>query len=174
MSDDNRHDNRLIEAYNRMLAQIRHSGEQAEKELRPALAHLVEAAKEKAVELGELTRDEAEKVGTWLKRDIEDAAEYLAGDEARDLVDWFKFDIQLIEDRLLEMFTRVADKTRLELIRLQQAADRSSEYHTGEITGIGALECVGCGKRLHFHATGHIPPCPECHGTRFIRAGTPD
>lgn len=170
MNDENRHDNRLVEAYERMLERIRHAGEIADREVRPALAHLVETAKDKAVEVGELTREEAEKVGAWIRRDIEDAADWLASDKARELVDWLKFDIRLVEERLFELFTSVADKTRLELIRLKQAAERASEYHTGEVTGIGALECTACGKVLHFHATGHIPPCPQCHGTRFVRA----
>jgi hypothetical protein len=170
MKDGDRHDGKLVEAYNRMLEQVRHAGEVAEQEVRPALAHLVDAAKEKAVDLGELTREEAEKVGAWVRRDIEDAADYLKSSEARELVDWLKFDIRLVEERLLELFTSVADQTRLELIRLKQAAERSSEFHTGEVTGIGALQCAGCGKVLHFHATGHIPPCPKCHGTRFVRA----
>ncbi len=170
MKDGDRHDGKLVDAYNRMLEQARHAGEQAEREVRPVLAHLLESAKEKAVELGELTRDEAEKVGAWVRRDIEDAADYLKSSEAGELVDWLKFDIQLVEDRLLELFTSVADQTRLELIRLKQAAERASEYHTGEVTGIGALQCTGCDKILHFHATGHIPPCPKCRGTRFIRA----
>lgn len=170
MTEGNKHDGKLIEAYNRMMAQVRQTAEEAGREVRPAMTHLVESAKEKAVELGELTRDEAEKVGEWLRRDIEDAADYLAGDEARDLIDWLKFDIRLVEERLLEIFTSVADKTRLELIELQRAAERASEYHTGEITGIGALKCKGCGQEMHFHATGHIPPCPKCHGTRFDRA----
>jgi hypothetical protein len=171
MSEKDRDDGRLVTAYNRMLEQVRHAGEVAEKEVRPALAHLLETAKDKAVELGELTREEAEKVAAWIRRDVGDAADYLRHSEAGELVDWLKFDIRLVEERLLELFTSVADQTRLELIRLKQAAERSTEYHTGEVTGIGALACVGCGKVLHFHATGHIPPCPKCHGTRFVRAG---
>jgi len=171
MKDGDRHDGKLVDAYNRMLAQVRHAGEQVDQEVRPALTHLLESAKEKAVELGELTREEAEKVGAWIRRDIEDAADYLKSSEAGELVDWLKFDIQLVEERLLELFTSVADQTRLELIRLKQAAERSSDYHTGEVTGIGALQCSNCGKRLHFHVTGHIPPCPQCHGTRFARVG---
>lgn len=170
MTDGKGHEGRLVEAYNRMMEQVRHAAEQAGKEVRPVLAHLVEAAQDKAVELGELTREEADRVGRYLKRDIEDAAEYLASDEARELVDWLKFDIRLIEERLFELFTSVADNTRLAMLRLEESAARASEYHSGEITGIGTLKCAGCGQLLHFHETGHIPPCPKCHGARFTRA----
>lgn len=163
-------DQRFIHAYDRMMEHLRNALEHIEHETRPALGHFIEAAQEKAVELGELSREEAEKIGNYLKRDIEDAAEYLTGPEAKELSDWFKFDIGLIEDRLLELFTSVADKTKLELLQLEQRARRAGEYHTGEITGIGTLTCSRCGEALHFHAAGHIPPCPKCHATTFTRS----
>jgi hypothetical protein len=37
----------------------------------------IEHAAEKAVELGELTREEARLIGGYLKRDLEDAGQYL-------------------------------------------------------------------------------------------------
>jgi len=163
-------DQRLIHAYNRMMEHIKNAIDHIEHEARPALSHFVETAQQKAVELGELSREEAEKIGNYLKRDIEDAAEYLAGPEAKELSDWLKFDIGLIEDRLLELFGSVADKTKLEHMALEERARQAGKYHTGEITGIGTLICTQCSKAIHFHATGHIPPCPRCHATLFTRA----
>jgi len=160
---------RLIHAYNRMMEHLKSAFEHIEHEARPALGHLIEVAQQKAVELGELSREEAEKIGIYIQRDIEDAAEYLAGPEAKELSDWFKFDIGLIEERLLELFSSVADKTKLELMVLEERARQAGKYHTGEITGIGTLICTQCGKEIHFHTTGHIPPCPKCHATLFTR-----
>lgn len=152
-----------------MMERLKSAFEHIEHGARPVLSHFVEAAQQKAVELGELSRDEAEKIGNYLKRDVEDAAEYLAGPEARELSDWFKFDIDLIEDRLFELFSSVADKTKLELMAWEERARHAGKYHTGEITGIGTLNCIQCGQAIHFHATGHIPPCPSCHATLFSR-----
>ena len=160
---------RLIHAYNRMMERLKSALEHIEHGARPVLDQIVTGAQQKAVELGELSREEANKVADYLKRDIEDVADYLTGPEAKELSDWFKFDIGLIENRVLELFTSVADKTKLELLELEQRANQAGKYHTGEITGIGTLTCSHCGEALHFHATGHIPPCPKCHASTFNR-----
>lgn len=155
-----------LHAYDRMMERVKaamaHAGYQN-------LRHAVEIAKDKAVELGELTREEAERIGDYLVRDIEDVGTYLA-ETGGELKDWLRFDLHLIEDRLLEMFAAAADQTKLELLMLAERARQASLYHSGEITGIGTLRCDNCGKLLHFHAASHIPPCPKCHGAVFKRS----
>ena len=170
MSSNDQQDpfDRLVAAYEKMLERVDDTFEKAQETTLPALKKNIEHAREKAVELGELTREEAEKIAGYLERDMKDAGEFLAetGEEFRD---WFRFDMGLIEDRLLEMFASVADQTRLELEKLAEQARQASTYHTGEITGPGTLVCSGCGKELHFKKTGHIPPCAKCHGTEYKR-----
>ncbi|HHM04605.1 MAG TPA: hypothetical protein ENJ19_02535 [Gammaproteobacteria bacterium] len=162
------HHEKLVQAYNRMLEHVKDKLSQVEHQSADALHHAVAHAKEKTLELGELTREEIDKLGDYLRRDLEDAGEYLA-DTGKELKEWFEFDVTLIESWLLEAFTEAADQTRLALLALEQQARRASEYHTGEITGVGTLVCQSCGERLHFHHTGRIPPCPKCHGTMFKR-----
>ena len=160
---------KLLHAYNRMMERVTALLDKAEEATAPLLKSSIDKAKDTAVELGELTRDEAELIGAYLRRDLEDAGDYLAetGDE---LKHWFHFDMALIEDRLLEMFSAAADQTKLALLQLARRAQRAAEYHSGEITTVGTLRCKACGELLHFHATGHIPPCPKCHGSVFERA----
>lgn len=159
---------RMVDAYERMLEYVDDVISKAEKTTLPTLKKSLEAAREKAVELNELTREEAEKIAAYVERDMRDAAHYLAetGDEFRD---WFKFDVQLIEGHLMELFASVADRTRLELERFANQASEAAVYRTGEITGPGTLVCDGCGKELHFHKAGRIPPCAKCHGTTYHR-----
>jgi hypothetical protein len=159
---------RMTDAYERMLERVDEMLEKAEKNTIPNLKKSIEHARERAVELNELTREEAEKVATYVERDMKDAAHFLleTGEQFRE---WWRFDVKLIENRLLDMFANVADKTRVELEKLAGEAREASLYHTGEVTGPGTLVCIGCGKELHFHKAGHIPPCPQCHGTRFQR-----
>jgi len=159
---------KAVHAYNRMMERVKSFLEKSEKKTLTALQHGVEAAKDKAVEVGELSREEAERIGDYLRRDLEDAGEYLAN-TGEELSDWLHFDLELVEDRLWEMFTAAADQTKLAFLDLARRAQRASEFHTGEITTVGTLQCSGCGELLHFHATAHIPPCPRCRQTVFVR-----
>lgn len=162
-------DKHLPGTYDRLLAQVRKLLHEAEEGARPTLDWLINEARERLGIVEELGREEAEKVSNYLKRDLQDAADYLASPEANELRDWLKIDLDLIEQEILELFTSVADQTSLELMALEERARRASEYHTGEITGIGTLFCDNCGKSIHFSKTGHIPPCPHCDHTRFHR-----
>jgi hypothetical protein len=157
-----------VHGYNRMMERVRATIEKAEKNTVPNLQHAIDAARDKAVELGELTREEADRVAEYLRRDLHDAGDFLAR-SGSELGDWLRFDLGQIEDRLLEMFSRAVDHSRIELMQLQHHAPAAWEYHTGEVTGIGTLVCTACAQNVHFHATSRIPPCPSCHGTVFVR-----
>ncbi len=168
---------RLLKAYHDMLNFINNTIddaiEQADKEAIPTLESNLEKAKQQASELGELSREEADKIAAYLKRDLQEAGQFLTESGAV-IRDWFKFDVALVEDRFMETFSRMADQTHIELEKLEHQANTIGEWHTGEITGIGTFRCSGCGKELHFHQPGHIPPCPTCHGTVFKRASKQD
>ncbi|MEW7976645.1 MAG: zinc ribbon-containing protein [Candidatus Sedimenticola endophacoides] len=160
---------RMVDAYEAMLERVDGMLESAGKSTLPALQKSLEAAREKAVELDELTREEAERIAGYLERDMQDAAHFLA-DTGEEFRDWLHFDIKLIEERMLGMCANVADRTRLELDRLaRQASAAASRYHSGEITGPGTLVCEGCGETISFHQAGQIPVCPRCRGRRFTR-----
>jgi Zn finger protein HypA/HybF involved in hydrogenase expression len=171
MDPDNKREpiDRMVEAYERMLERVDELLGRAEKSAIPTLRKSLEQARERAVELNELTREEADKIAGYVERDMQEAAHFLAetGEQFRE---WWRFDLQLIETNLLEMFANVADKTRLELEKLANQAREAAYYHTGEVTGPGTLVCTECGKVLNFHKAGHIPPCPKCRSTRYRRA----
>ncbi len=159
---------RLTAAYDRILQEVHEAFASARENALPGLKEYLDDAREKMVELGELTREEAEKVAGYVERDMKDAANYLL-DTGEQLSAWWRFDMQQIENRMLEMFSSVADQTKLELAKFAQRATKSSLYHTGEVTGPGTLVCTACGKEMHFKKTGHIPPCSGCKGTDFQR-----
>jgi hypothetical protein len=163
---------RQVTAYNRMMDRVRQTLEQAEHGAGNALQQSIDAAKRRAVELDELTRDEAEQVGEWLHRDLDDAGYFLA--KGRGLRDWLRFDLEQVEARLLEVFARAADQTRLDYLAFQERMEADATYQTGEITGPGTLRCEACAREVHFRDSGHIPPCPGCYGTRFRRVDAED
>ena len=124
---------------------------------------------QQAAEAQSESLEEAEEIGNYIKRDINDAAEYLM-ETSHEFSEWLMLDIDIIEQKVLELFLSVADKTRLELEQLARPRCELSQYSTGEITGPGSLMCETCGEIIHFTTTGHIPPCPKCHKTCFRRA----
>jgi len=108
------------------------------------------------------------KLVQWLKRDLQDAINYLS-ETGHEIKDWLGFETSLLENELFYMFLDVADKTTVELQQFKENAGHP-EYHTGEISGPGTLACDECGEKLHFYKAGKIPPCPKCHATVFHRS----
>ena len=132
------------------------------------LKQILDEAKNKAVELDELTEEDASKLLAWLKRDLQEAINYLS-ETGHEIKDWLGFETTLLESELFYLFLEVADKTTVELQQFKENA-KHPEYHTGEITGPGTLTCDECGEKLHFYKAGKIPPCPKCHATVFHRS----
>jgi vacuolar-type H+-ATPase subunit H len=170
MSENNKPDavDRMVDAYDRMLKHTHDAIAEAHKETVPRMRELVEKARDQMVELGELTREEAGKVADYLERDIKDAATYIAA-TGEDLRAWWRFDLGLVEERMLNIFTSVADQTSLQLREWAEQARQAPAYRTGEITGPGTLVCEGCGEELTFAKAGRIPACPKCGGAGFRR-----
>ena len=163
---------RMIDAYETMIERVHEAAESVEKQTGPWLRGAVGDARERAVELGELTREEADRVSRYVERDIKEAASFIA-DTGQEFRDWVNFDWQLMQNRMLDMFAGMADQTSMALQELADRAREASTYHTGEITSPGVLVCMDCGEELHFEKTGHIPPCPKCTGTDFQRRAHP-
>lgn len=156
---------KLVTAYQTMMARVDDAKKQASYN---SLQEHIDAAIETAINLNELSRVEAERIGDYLKRDLQDAAKFIIETE-KALVDWINFDIELIEDRLLEMFSVMVDHTQLELNNLQERARQATQWNSGEITALGVLYCDNCNHALHFQEPDFIPVCPNCGATSFHR-----
>jgi len=167
-SDKSHNDDRLVEAYEEMLKRTHERFEQAHKESGPRFREMLGRVREHMVELGELTREEANKVSEYIERDIKDAAQYIA-DTGEDLRNWWRFDVELMEQRMMDMFARVADQTSLNLAQWAENARMLSLYQAGEVAGPGTLICDKCGAETHLVKTGRIPACADCGGTLFRR-----
>jgi len=155
-------------AYETMYERVAKSLHNAKEHTGPLLHKFIDEAKDKAVELDELTEEDAEKLTIWLKRDLDDAIDHIAETDDK-LKDWLGFETTLIESALLYLLLETADKTTVELLRMKENARLPSVYHTGEVTGPGTLICDECEEKLHFHNASKIPPCPKCHKTTFHR-----
>jgi rubrerythrin len=160
--------NRLVNAYNQMMVSIREAFEETDTS-DTSLQLALNAAKEQVVRLGEVTLDEAHEISEYIKRDINEAAEYMMESSA-EFSDWLMLDIEVIERKVVDMFLSVADRTRVELEELKHHTQELSLYYSGEITGPGTLVCTECGYQMPFVTTAQIDPCPECGNNTFRRA----
>lgn len=159
---------KLEKAYDTMLVRVKEQLGDVSKKAEPMVGDLVHKAKDKAIQLGELTEEEAEQIGEYLMRDLHEAADFLK-DAKKVLADWLYFDYKLIEQKLWETYKAVAKQAKLEWTEFNQRIKHAKEYNTGEITGVGTLECTNCKEVLHFTRSSTIPKCPKCGGTAFAR-----
>lgn len=158
---------KLVNGYNTMLDKLSEWTEKADEKAGPMVINGVKEAEEFMVELKHWSKEEIDLVSRYVRRDLHDAASKMEVDN-KSFQEWLEFDLHQVEDKLLAVFSNMADQTRLELDHLKEMAN---EWHTGEVTSIGTLVCNECGKELHFHKAGRIPPCPSCHHTEFKRIG---
>ena len=160
-------DNKFVKAYNDLME---HLYEIMDDTLH-SVADAMDIAKEKTSELGGLTQEEINQVADFLMRDIEHAANSTPAVSSKDsLSEWFKFDIDLIENFALDDFFSLADKTRIELAKIENQAKLYHTYKSGDITGPGTFTCDQCGKQIAFKSTSQIPECPECKTKTFSRS----
>ena len=157
--------NKLIAAYSDFMT---HLHETMEDTLH-SFAEALEISKEKTSQSSDLSKEDVDKISGYVKRDIEHAANGLTAKEDKNsLSEWLKFDVELIENFTLDAFLSVADKTRIELAKIEQLAETHT-YHSGDITVPGTFICDACGKEIAFKTASEIPECPACHAKTFIR-----
>jgi hypothetical protein len=165
----------LISAYNQMMKEMRDAFEQAVAD-NMTMQKALEIAKHQAVHIGEVTAEEAYEIGEYIKRDINDAAEYMMESSA-EFYDWLLLDIEIIERKVMDLFLSVADHTRIELEQFRKTGPQPEQvlsehipvYKSGEITGPGTLICENCGKVKPFLSSDEITNCDRCDHNRFIR-----
>ncbi len=151
------------EAYELLLEKALHSARQGGA----GLHEMTDVIRHDMGALSKYSEDELARLERYVKRDLIDAASYL-NETGKELNDWLGFDLALIKSDLWQRFAAAADKTTTALLEIKLKAE-ISEYHTGEIIGLGTLVCDQCGETLHFHKPGHIPPCPRCKSAHFHR-----
>ncbi|MCG6937473.1 MAG: zinc ribbon-containing protein [Gammaproteobacteria bacterium] len=172
--------NHLITAYNQMMQEMRNAFEHNDPR-DMSLQKALDFAKHQVVRPGEVTAEEADEIGEYIKRDINDAAEYMM-DASAEFYDWLMLDIEIIERKVMDLFLSVADNTRVELEHFrpqkrharhaktdQSEGDCASIYRSGEITGPGCLICECCGKARAYLSSDEITDCGDCGHHRFIR-----
>jgi predicted Zn-ribbon and HTH transcriptional regulator len=159
---------KLVNGYDTLMDQLVVWTEKADKNAGPLLINGMHDAEKFLHDLGKWTEEEVDLLSRYIKRDIHDISLNLEKSN-KSLHEWLQFDGSEVEAKLLDVLSTMTDKTRLELDKISHLAEEKHSWHTGEVTSIGTLTCSACGKQLHFHKVGRIPPCPKCHKTSFER-----
>lgn len=124
--------------------------------------------KNKVKKWSEQTEKEALKFTQYLDNDVQEMAEFLV--DAEEVIDErLTAKLNAVEEELLHMVTILADKSTIETLELQEDLKHHFEYQSGDIFGMGILQCNACDQLLHFQKANTIPPCPKCHKTSFHR-----
>ena len=113
-SSQNEHN--LMQAYNQMLLRIQNSITHAHAGSIPTLQKAIDMAKSQALLSGEINLHMADEIATYIKHDINDAAEYLM-ETSHDFSEWLMLDIDVVEQKVLKLFFSVAETTRRDLAK---------------------------------------------------------
>lgn len=158
---------KLVDGYNIMLDKLSEWTEKADEAAGPMIVNGLKESEEFLDGLKHWSKEEVALISRYVKRDLHDAASKMEKDN-KSFLEWLEFDRHQVEEQLLSIFANMTDKTRQELEHLK---DMANEWHTDEVTSIGTLVCKNCGKEVHYHKAGRIPPCPDCGHTHFKRMG---
>lgn len=161
---------KALEVYDRMLERVQTRLNEMQDTTLDTLKEEVEKAVEVEYELEEMTREEADLLGAYLRRDLEHLLHFV-DETGEGLKEWLQLDISLLEHQLADMLFSVADKTRLDTLELNQKLDERgvSQYISGEVATAGMFKCLNCGHMRCLTATSHIEPCEACGSHYYER-----
>lgn len=164
-------------AYNRMLARVESRLAEVEERTWDQLQHEIEEAVEFEQDVAELTRDELNLLGAYLRRDLSHLLGFVSG-TGDGVAEWLGIDLEWIEDWLAERLLSIADPTRMDTLALQQKLQDSDpdHYFAGELAMAGVLRCLNCGHMVTLSDTTRLEPCERCesHYYERVTAHTPD
>jgi len=162
------HNDKLLKIYDKIMDQIAEAIHTADVTLQPTLEEMIDNATNLAHQAKDISVKDAKEFSQYLKRDLDDVLHNIH-QQGIELRQWLRFDYELVEDKFINIVSKAADKTWLTLNRLEESKRIAIIYKTGEITAPGVIDCVGCSQSMQFKKSTHIPPCPKCHKTEFVR-----
>lgn len=127
---------------------------------------LVEQARARVSQTGELTRTEIDELTRAVRRDLEEFA--VSYNESQDDVKDSVF-LRVIKESIWQELADITDKTQLEWREVFQDLNHHGVYHSGEVVGLGNLVCEKCHFHLAIYSPDVLPLCPKCGHDQFQR-----
>ncbi len=137
------------------------------KEGRRTLDEALKKSGEEISSGGDYTREQAEKIGSYLRRDLTEVGNKAkqARDSVFEAVEPHRV-VAGMQSGLSKLLRTAADA----LTEMAGKSEQVLDFKTGEVTSPGTLTCKDCGKEMHFKSTVRIPPCSHCHKTHFRKS----
>lgn len=134
------------------------------EEGRKTFEDALKKAKEEISSAGDYSREQADKIGEYVRRDLKENA-----GKAKNAVKK-AVEPQRVAAGVQSVFSRILTSAAETLSELADKSEKLLEYKTGEVTSPGTLTCKGCEAEMHITKTVRIPPCPKCHKTVFRKS----
>ena len=163
------HSDHAPEAYDRILDRLRHTLDEASLSTWEALQDKIEEAVEIELAAEEMTRDEIDLLTAYVNRDLKHLG-YFVHETGGGIAGFLRFDLNVLEQTILDRLVDLADRTRVEheLLR-EQLEHGEDQFVAGEITVPGTLRCLNCGHEKQLMRTKKILPCAQCGAYIFER-----
>ncbi|HLV78205.1 MAG TPA: zinc ribbon-containing protein [Marinobacter sp.] len=161
---------KALEAYDRMLERVQTRLNELQTTSRQTLDEEIRKAVEFEYELAEMSREEADLLGAYLKRDLQHLMDFV-GETGEGLSEWLQLDLSVLEQTLVDRLLSVADQTQVETLELNQKLENEnvSHYISGEVATAGMFRCLNCNHMLCLTKTSHLHPCEACASHYFER-----
>lgn len=153
--------------YDRFAEKSRELFEASHEKGREALDKAMDLAREQLAAAGEFSTEQGEQFKSYLRRDLEQTADDMRrlGQEAQE-----RLHPSRVGAGALSSLAKLMHATGDAMNSLSRKAEETLTYNTGELTTAGTLTCSACDQKVQLKDTGHVPPCPRCHGTRFRKS----
>lgn len=159
--------------YDRVLQRLTSVLDQAELRTWDYVQEKIEEAVEIELVAEEMTRDEIDLLTAYLKRDLKQLG-YYAHETGEGLAAWLNFDLNVLEQSIVDNLLALADQTRIDQERLrEQLANEEDDYLAGEIAAVGTFECKSCQAVVQLKQTSVLMPCANCGSEYFQRVSKP-
>ena len=161
MENNEQDKSRLAEQYDKLASKFNELYLAGKERGREAMSVALDKANEQLIELGEFGTEQGEELKQYLARDLDQTisvAQHL-GEEANE-----RLHLARLGAGALSSLATALELTSNALHSLSDKTKKMLTYKTGEMTSAGTLTCQACGQEIHLKKTGHVPPCPKCHG----------
>ena len=127
---------------------------------------LVESARQRMNNRGELTRSQIDDVTRAVRRDLEEFARSYTENQADSSDSVF---MRVIRESVWKELADITDKSQLEWREVFQDLNHHGVYQSGEVVGLGNLVCEQCQFTRAIYTPETLTRCAKCGNDQFQR-----